>query len=150
MSVLFWMYDLLLMHCFKLRVIVIFLAWLGLTKLVTQTICVKRFMAALCNCVLGFLLLSSIYLSVCRSVCLSIYLSICLSIYFLSFPCLISAIADCMSAITSTHGMWPIANLECRSHMCCMRLAGNAACKNCQKFDICTPSDNFVGLCLRN
>jgi len=85
MSVLFWMYDLLLMHCFKLRVIVIFLAWLGLTKLVTQTIRVKRFMAALCNCVLGFLLLSSIYLSVCLSVCLSLYLSLYLSIYLFSF-----------------------------------------------------------------
>jgi len=90
MSVLFWMYDLLLMHCFKLRVIVIFLAWLGLTKLVTQTICVKRFMAALCNCAGHYILswgfffyLLSICLSVGLSVSLSISLSVYLSIFFL-------------------------------------------------------------------
>ena len=42
------------------------------------------------------------------------------------------------------------ANLECRSEMCCMFLAENTGCKNCQKFTICAPSHNFVGLYLRN
>jgi len=43
-----------------------------------------------------------------------------------SFPCLISAVTDCMSTIL-LHMMWPYsANLECRSEMCCTRLAGNA------------------------
>jgi len=39
------------------------------------------------------------------------------------------------------------ANVECRSEMCCTRLAGNAGSK---KFVIWTPSHNFVGLYLRN
>jgi len=39
------------------------------------------------------------------------------------------------------------ANLECRSEMCCMRLAENTGRKNGQKFAICmAPSHNFVGL----
>ena len=39
------------------------------------------------------------------------------------------------------------ANLECRSEMCCTRLAENTGR---QKFAICTPSHNFVGLCRPN
>jgi len=38
------------------------------------------------------------------------------------------------------------ANLECRSGLCCMRLAENTGRKNRQKIAICTPSHNFVGL----
>jgi len=47
---------------------------------------------------------------------------------------------------TATHG----ANLECRSKICCTRLAGNAGCKNRQKFSVWAPSHNIVGLYLRN
>ena len=53
---------------------------------------------------------------------------------------------------TSTHA-WcgPSANLECRSEMCCARLAGNAGLqKNRQKVAIWAPSHDFVGLYLRN
>jgi len=47
----------------------------------------------------------------------------------------------------TTHGVvWPSANLECRSEMCCSRLAGNAALKNRQKFAIWAPSHNYVWL----
>ena len=42
------------------------------------------------------------------------------------------------------------ANLECRSEMCCTRLAGNTGRKNGVKIAICAPSHNFVGLYLRN
>jgi len=42
------------------------------------------------------------------------------------------------------------ANLECRSEMCCTRLAGNAGYKNLPKIDIWAPSHNSVGLYLRN
>jgi len=48
--------------------------------------------------------------------------------FFLSFyffiPRLISAVADWMSTILP-HMVWPSANLECRSEMCCTRLAAN-------------------------
>jgi len=44
----------------------------------------------------------------------------------------------------------PSANLECRSEMCCMWLAGMQDQKNRQKFAIWAPSHNFVGLYLRN
>jgi len=47
----------------------------------------------------------------------------------------------------------PGAKLRCRSEMCCTRLAENSKirdAKTCQKFAICTPSHNFVGLYLRN
>jgi len=40
--------------------------------------------------------------------------------------------------------------LECRSEMCCTRLAGNAGPKHSQKFAVWAPSYNFVGLYLRN
>jgi len=46
----------------------------------------------------------------------------------LSFPCLISAVADWVSTIL-LHMVWPWANLECRSEMCCVRLPGNAGPK---------------------
>jgi len=60
--------------------------------------------------------------------------------FFLSFffPRLISAAADWMSTILRY-----MANLECRSEMCCKRLAGNTGRKN-------DASHNFVGLYLRN
>ena len=41
------------------------------------------------------------------------------------------------------------ANLECRSEMCCTRLDENAGHKGTQKFVICAPSHNFVGLSLQ-
>ena len=52
------------------------------------------------------------------------------SFFFLSFfiPHLISVVADLMSTIL-LHMVWPRANLECRSEMCCMRLTGNAGPK---------------------
>jgi len=55
--------------------------------------------------------------------------------YLLSFfiPRLISAAADWMSTILP-HMVWPCANLECRSEMCCTRLAGNTRRKNDAKY----------------
>jgi len=44
----------------------------------------------------------------------------------------------------------PGANLECRSEMCCTRLAANAGPKQSPKIAIWAPSHNFVGLYLRN
>ena len=35
------------------------------------------------------------------------------------------------------HMVWPYANLECRSEMCCTRLAGNTGRKNDAKIAIC-------------
>ena len=58
---------------------------------------------------------------------LSFYLSI-----FLFFPRLISAAADWMSTIVRHIG-GPSANLECRSEMCCTRLAANAGPKKVAK-----------------
>jgi len=55
------------------------------------------------------------------------------SIFYLFFiPRLISAVADWMSTILP-HVVWPYANLECRSEMCCTRLAGNAGSKKSPK-----------------
>jgi len=48
------------------------------------------------------------------------------------FPRLISAVGDWMSAIL-LHMVWPCANVECRSEVCCTRLAGNAGPKNIAK-----------------
>ena len=83
----------------------------------------------------------------------TIYMHFCpvSSFFFLSFvfPRLISAVAEWMSTILR-HMMWPSANIECRSKMCCTRLAGNAGPKNRQNFAICAPSHNFIGLYLRN
>ena len=45
---------------------------------------------------------------------------------------------------TSTHDAGLSANLECRSEMCCMRLAGNTGRKNDVKLAICAPSHKFV------
>jgi len=42
------------------------------------------------------------------------------------------------------------ANLEWRSEMCCMRLAGNTGRKSDAKIVIWAPSHEFVGLSLRN
>jgi len=75
------------------------------------------------------------------------------SFFLLIFRCLILAVADWMSTILLQY-TWcaPSANLECRSEMCCTRLAGKWKCrtqKNRQKFVIWL-SHNFVGLYLRN
>ena len=53
------------------------------------------------------------------------------SIFFYLFfiPRLISAAADWMSTIL-LHMVWPCANLECRTEMCCTRLAGNTGGKS--------------------
>jgi len=67
-----------------------------------------------------------------------------LSIFFFSSPNLSRRRLDV--CYTSTHS----ANLECRSEMCCARLAGNAGPKNRQKVAIWAPSHKFVGLYLRN
>jgi len=76
------------------------------------------FMAALCNRAGHFISLS----------CGFFFLSSSFS------PHLISAIADWMSTILE-HMVWRglNANLECRSEMCCMRLAGNARTKRSPK-----------------
>jgi len=47
---------------------------------------------------------------------------------FLFFTRLISAATDWMSTVLR-HMVWPSANLECRSEICCARLAGNAGPK---------------------
>ena len=56
------------------------------------------------------------------------------SFYLLSFfiPRLISATADWMSTILP-HVVCPSANLECRSEMCCLRLAANIGRKKVAK-----------------
>jgi len=52
-----------------------------------------------------------------------------LSFFFSFFPRLISAVADRMYTIL-LHVVWPIVRIfECRSEMCCARLAGNAGRK---------------------
>jgi len=72
-----------------------------------------------------------------------------LSIFYLLFPRLISAVADgCLPYFYTWCGL--SANLECRSEMCCMRLAGNTGRKNDVKIAIWAPSYNFVGPYLRN
>jgi len=60
---------------------------------------------------------------------------------FFFFPRLISAVADWMSIPYFYTWFGPSANLECRSEMCCTRLAGNAGPKK---------SPKIVGLYLRN
>jgi len=71
--------------------------------------------------------------------------------YLLSFsPRLISAVVDWMSTILPHMLCGVSANLGCRSETCCMRLAEIQDAKNRQKFAICAPSHNFVGLYLRN
>jgi len=74
---------------------------------------------------------------------LSIYLS-----FF--FPCLISAIADWMSAILP-HMAWLHANLRCRSETCYRRIAVNTGRKKVAKNRrLGVPLHNFVGLYLCN
>jgi len=61
------------------------------------------------------------------------------SIFFLSsifFPHLISAAADWTSTILP-HMLWPSANLECRSEMCCTWLAGNTGHKKIAIAQLC-------------
>jgi len=61
------------------------------------------------------------------------------------FPPLFSAIQiGCLPYFHTQCGL--SANLECRSELCCMRLTETQDAKNCQKFAICAPSHNFVGL----
>jgi len=62
-----------------------------------------------------------------------------LSSSFFSFPRLISAATDWMSTIL-LHMAWPSANLECRSEMCCSRLAANTGRKKVAKIAIWAPS----------
>jgi len=50
------------------------------------------------------------------------------SSFFFFFPRLISAVADWMSTIL-LHMVWPSANLECRSEMCCALIAENTGRK---------------------
>jgi len=71
-----------------------------------------------------------------------------LSIYL--FPRLILAVGDWMS-IPYFHTWCGLsANLECRSEMCCTRVAGNTGRKNDAKNRHLAPSHNFVRLYLRN
>ena len=63
---------------------------------------------------------------------------------------LISAAADWMSTILPHIWCGLSANLECRSEMCCTRLASIEDAKMMQKIAICAPSHNIVGLYLRN
>jgi len=77
------------------------------------------------------------------------YIFAVVSFFFFSSPNLSRRRLDVYH--TSTHGVYgPSANLECRSEMCCTRLAENAGPKNRQKFAIWAPSHKFVGLYLRN
>jgi len=64
------------------------------------------------------------------------------SSFFFLFPGIFSAVADWMSAILP-HVMWPCANLECRSEMCCTRLAENTGCKNHAKIRHDTTGDHL-------
>jgi len=69
-----------------------------------------------------------------------------LSFFLLFFPRLISApsaVADWMSTILP-HMLWPSVNLECRSEMWCVRLAGNARPK---KITIWARIDNRKKTC---
>ena len=61
---------------------------------------------------------------------------------FFPFPRLISVFAEWMTAILP-HVMWPCANLECRSEMCCTRLAENTGCKNHAKIRHDTTGDHL-------
>jgi len=49
------------------------------------------------------------------------------------FPRLISVVVHWMSTILP-HMIWPCANIECISEMCCTRLADNTGRKNLQKW----------------
>jgi len=63
---------------------------------------------------------------------------------FFLFPYLISAVADWMSTIL-LHVVRPSANLECRSEMCCMRLAGpKKIAKNFQSAHHLTTLSSYI------
>ena len=63
----------------------------------------------------------------------AIIISSCGFFFLLIFYRLFSAVGNSMSTILP-HMVWPYsANLECRSEMCCTRLAGNTGCKNDEK-----------------
>ena len=64
------------------------------------------------------------------------------SSFFFLFPRIFSAVADWMSAILP-HMMWPCANLECRSEMCCTLLAENTGCKYHAKIRHDTAGDHL-------
>jgi len=82
----------------------------------------------------------------------TLYFHQVVSSVFLFFSRLITAVGDWMSTILP-HMVWPMAlvqnNLECRSEMCCARLAENRDAKKSPKIAIWAPSLNFVGLYLR-
>jgi len=64
-------------------------------------------------------------------------------------PRLLSAVANwCLTYFYTWCG--PSANLECRSEICCTRLAENTGRKKSPKIAIFAPSHKFVGLYLRN
>ena len=63
---------------------------------------------------------------------------------------LLSAVAYWMSIPYFRTWCGLSANVECRSEMCCTRLAEIQDAKARQKFAICAPSRNFVGLYLRS
>jgi len=68
---------------------------------------------------------------------------------FSFFPHLYLAVTYWMSTTFQTWcGL--SANVKCRSEMCCTRLTEIQDTNNRQKFAICSPPHNFVGLCLRN
>jgi len=73
-----------------------------------------------------------------------------LSIYLLSFLFLASQPSQigCLPYFDTWYGL--SASLECRSEMCCSRLAGNTGRKNDAKIAIWAPSHNFVRLYLRS
>jgi len=63
-----------------------------------------------------------------------------LSFFFLSSPNLTRRRLDVYHTFCG-----PSANLECRSKMCCARLAGNAGPPKSPEFAICVPSHNLSG-----
>jgi len=89
------------------------------------------------------LLYPSFFMAALRSRCghyISILWFLSSFSFFFSSP-IISAVADWCGLS---------ANLECRSEMCCTRLAGNTGRKIMQKIAICAPLHEFVGLNLLN
>jgi len=82
-----------------------------------------------CNIPRCFLLIF-IFMAALHSRCGHYIFTLWFLLFSSCFPRLISAVADWMSAILSHHTCCGLsANLECRSEMCCTRLAGNAGPK---------------------
>ena len=79
-----------------------------------------------------------------------IFSSCRLFFFLLFFPRLISAFADWTSTILPHMVCGLSASLQCMSEMCCTQLAVNTGRKSDSKIAICAPSDNFVGMYLRN